>query len=824
MLAIHPPLIILCLLTTPLLATQFQRPALNNICLTIPETEELIQTISQQNKPNNLDQLEHIKLTERLEHAKKFVQDLNSSLKPKGRGSYGMVFIFKVIEVRKSLFLRFDDNADRGGFDKNNPSNFLLSGDTRLENDLYMNEIDFDTSEIMQRSKDMGMIIMEQPSNSKQEIHTLGIQKEHSVDIYNAQIGDPNLNSIVQSQINLKQFISPVEEIQDNHSFGKSYIMTRRQAVPNKEIFFQSNLNKQLFADEMDSPKQMSFNEFPSTLTENSNAMLFGTEDNIPNSPTFAKSDQILEELPEFGITVINEDPLEDFLERKEAPRAMKLLRIGNEMRIDHLKQQDSLIQEIEVMTTLKNDVTDYDFYFPEFYACSDLSLQVKQFVKSVDEDQYGEDLVEALRVPKNQIMVALELEKLSFNMVEYLSGVANGLIGQFDVPTRIMMARNLANALFHLSKKFIHCDIKPENIMFKLIDAESLQKLIDQDYPLLENDQHQIMLAKIIDFGISKPNTDANCAAGTPGYISPEYFTDQNHLKFDVFSLGVTLIDFELGMHQLPTLSNILAKIFMAKSNKQYRNTVLFKQLAKDDLFKKLIVMTANDSFKTPLITNLHNRKIWAPYKDKDIDFQKILKFDMNVLEFTILAAVGNLLKGEIYDLIETQRNIVDNNIKEVVSKLIKRATSLKSSNQRTQLNQDISFYSAHFALSFWAEKSVNKYFNIILSMVEWEADRRPNAATASQNLVQLYEGYLDSSKHERRFLENYDSADAISDIESSVISSMLEKNSSNVHFTEMRGTVMNDYKNSVISPPDYQMIFEKENSGAIKFRRMVL
>ena len=818
------PLFILCLLSAPLLSAQFQRPALNSICLTIPQTEELVQTLTDQKQSTALNQIERIKLSERLEHAKKFVEDLNTPLKPKGRGSYGMVFIFKVIEVRKSLFLRFEDNDDLGEFTKKNPGNFMFSGDTRVHDDLNMNEIDFDTSEIMQRSKDMGMIIMDQPNHAQNESQTLNIQKEDSVDILHAKIGDPNLNFIVQSQINSKQMISPVDGFQTMDNIDKSYQMSRRQAVPNKQVFFKSNENKQLFADEMDSPRQMQFGELNSMFTDNSNAMLFGTEHNTDNSPTFGKSDPVIQEYPEYEISVINEDPLEDFLERKEAPRAMKLLRIGNEMRIDHLKQQDSLLQEIEVMTTLKNDVTQYDFYFPEFYACSDLSQEVKKFVKAVDEDDYGEDLVEALRVPKNQVMVALELEKLSFNMVEYLSGVANGLIGQFDVPTRIMMARNLANALFHLSKKFIHCDIKPENVMFKLIDAQSLQNLIDQDYPLLENDQHQIMLAKLIDFGITKPHSEANCAAGTPGYIPPEYFTDQNHLKFDVFSLGVTLIDFELGMQQLPTLSNILAKIFMAKSNKQYRNTVLFKQLAKDDLFKKLIVMTAHDDFKLPLLTNLQNRLIWAPYKDKDIDFQKVLKFDMNVLEFTILAAVGTLLKQEIYDLIETQRKIVDSNIVEVVNKLIKRAPALKNNAEMIKLNQNISFYSAHFALSFWAEKSVTKYFDILLQMVEWEADKRPDSAAVSQSLVLLYENYLDCSKHERRFLENYDSADAISEIESTVISSMLERNSSNVHFTQMRGTVMNDLKNSVMSPPDYQMIFEKDNNTPLKFRRLVL
>lgn len=110
----------------------------------------------------------------------------------------------------------------------------------------------------------------------------------------------------------------------------------------------------------------------------------------------------------------------------------------------------------------------------------------------------------------------------------------------QFDEYNVLIIAYEIARALQDIWNGFsiIHRDIKPENIMI--------------------NQESQI---KLLDFGLSKQcdnenNTSmitmASSSLGTPGYMSPEQFTDFKNADFrsDIYSLGATLF-FLLTGHQ---------------------------------------------------------------------------------------------------------------------------------------------------------------------------------------------------------------------------------------------------------------------------------
>lgn len=85
-----------------------------------------------------------------------------------------------------------------------------------------------------------------------------------------------------------------------------------------------------------------------------------------------------------------------------------------------------------------------------------------------------------------------------------------------------------MLNALEFLRiKGIVHRDIKPENILYSKKDGNY----------------------KIADFGLAlKVGEKIPKLSGTPGYIAPEYFQEENEteadIKSDIYSMGLTLYE----------------------------------------------------------------------------------------------------------------------------------------------------------------------------------------------------------------------------------------------------------------------------------------
>lgn len=165
------------------------------------------------------------------------------------------------------------------------------------------------------------------------------------------------------------------------------------------------------------------------------------------------------------------------------------------------------------VLKVLRNaDVTNRKRFRREATLLSSISGE-KRIAKVLDYWETGED---------------------AFIIMEYINGKNLKQLKSefvFDEETTLQIAYETAVALQYIWDNFsiIHRDIKPENIM------------LDENY-----------CVKLLDFGLSKQCTEeddtnitmARSGLGTPGYMSPEQYSDGKNADFrsDIFSLGATM------------------------------------------------------------------------------------------------------------------------------------------------------------------------------------------------------------------------------------------------------------------------------------------
>lgn len=129
------------------------------------------------------------------------------------------------------------------------------------------------------------------------------------------------------------------------------------------------------------------------------------------------------------------------------------------------------------------------------------------------------------------------------FFVMEYVDGAS--LIehcnkNKFSINERLEFFRQILDAIkYSHSKGFIHCDIKPNNI---LVDSKGTPKVIDFG-----------IASKYGSFIVGKNQTTFFQNAFTPNYASPEQIKGEKNLSetTDIYSLGVVL--YELLSGQLP-------------------------------------------------------------------------------------------------------------------------------------------------------------------------------------------------------------------------------------------------------------------------------
>lgn len=214
------------------------------------------------------------------------------------------------------------------------------------------------------------------------------------------------------------------------------------------------------------------------------------------------------------------------------------MIRAIKRIKKDHknAKSLDSLLKDVEVLKTLDhpNIIKVYEFYQDEqaFYIVTDLCSGGELFEQIIKEKNFNE-------------------RKAAELMRQMLSAMA-----------------------YCHEKGLVHCDLKPENVMFE--------------------SQANNNLVKIIDFGNSsfiKNEEKLTNKFGTVYYVAPEVLKCSYNEKCDVWSLGVILYVILSGKPPFDGVNDqaILKKVFEGKYSMDGPNWEGISEDAKDLITKML-------------------------------------------------------------------------------------------------------------------------------------------------------------------------------------------------------------------------------------------
>ena len=166
----------------------------------------------------------------------------------------------------------------------------------------------------------------------------------------------------------------------------------------------------------------------------------------------------------------------------------------------------------------------------------------------------YGERAVSARASHPGLVEIkaaAKSSDDVPYLVMEYLDGetlAAQLSRGALDVDAVVALGAQIAAALAALhAAGFVHCDVKPENVLVVGLRTPSGSAARPGEAGACDRTR-----VKVIDFGVSRrvdePPPDEASIAGTPAYMAPEQWRGRPVPASDVYALGCVLFELLTG------------------------------------------------------------------------------------------------------------------------------------------------------------------------------------------------------------------------------------------------------------------------------------
>lgn len=310
-----------------------------------------------------------------------------------------------------------------------------------------------------------------------------------------------------------------------------------------------------------------------------------------------------------------------DIEQTKPRLDAVKLVKVAEDENSD--EEEEQIMFEGEVKATFQLHKLDpQHLFFPAFRYCVEVTTEFQNFIQNQANLQNSE----YVEIEDGKAPFLIATQKLDQELWELFSQITEKKAESFDIVNRIQLGINLFRGVILMNTKFIHCDLKPENLMIKKLTEAEANLISQQGLKVIEGKCGNYYQIFYIDFGMVQQITNQviQCPGGTPGYLAKEYFQKGvSHDQADIFGVGITLLNSETTTIRTNWVSDLYEFIQVSLRNRKATFTqTQVTQLSQMPLLKALMVMMDKEENRDDI-----KQKVLAFYPNAQADITRIFK-----------------------------------------------------------------------------------------------------------------------------------------------------------------------------------------------------
>jgi serine/threonine protein kinase len=322
---------------------------------------------------------------------------------------------------------------------------------------------------------------------------------------------------------------------------------------------------------------------------------------------------------------------------------AAKEIFFNNNYASEKGEEEQNMIEDEINFNLILNQYDPHGLYFPKYYGTYDVTSYFNSLITSNTPSKVKQYLAGT----SSQNILTLNMECLDLEIFVYQKQILKNITRPY-LHTRLKIGETVANALILFYDKYSHCDLKPENLMAKKLNEEQIAQLADHGIDRIELYPGEFYQIKVIDFGLVAEGNSVTrrCYGGTPSFIPPEFFSNESHKNFDVFSLAMLMLDNETASFGYQFFSFVQEIWFDCMTSHSSLNEEQVETLNSLPYSKMVDLYSTNTKYKA-----LFFEKLRANYAKLDeIVSKNFNKKKPEEVEFSKLKFANPILTKEIF------------------------------------------------------------------------------------------------------------------------------------------------------------------------------